>query len=247
MALRFRATPLRRSFARERLITEYWYLCRRAARRFMRRGLDRSDLEQTGALGLIKAADRYDPNQRAPFEAYAWLLIVGELMHYVRDSERPLRAPRTVRELERRWSSAERDLWTLFGREPREHEVIQLLGSTTRDAEEVRRYRASSRVLSFEILQAAEHRGAPGAFDDLIDRLTVAGLLRSLSPLQRQIVVAIHLEGVSVVELSTRLGYSRRHVTRLHRAAMESLRRASGVAARSGDERITDVPISDRR
>jgi RNA polymerase sigma factor (sigma-70 family) len=73
VALWFRATPLRR----ERIVAQYWYLCRRAARRFMRRGLDSADLEQVGAIGLIKAADRYDPLQKAPFEAYAWLLIVG--------------------------------------------------------------------------------------------------------------------------------------------------------------------------
>ena len=34
----------------------------------------------------------------------------------------------------------------------------------------------------------------------------------------------IHLEGASVVEVARRLGYSRRHVTRLHRAAIERLR-----------------------
>ena len=104
MALQFRATPLRRPVPRERLVAEYRYLCRRAARRFMRRGLDRADLEQVGAIGLLKAVDRYDPAHRAPFEAYAWLLIAGELMHYVRDCERVLRAPRGVRELARRWS-----------------------------------------------------------------------------------------------------------------------------------------------
>ena len=77
MALRFRATPLRRLLERDRFVAEYWYLCRRAARRFKRRGLDPADLEQVGAIGLIKAVDRYDPEQRAPFEAYAWLLIIG--------------------------------------------------------------------------------------------------------------------------------------------------------------------------
>jgi RNA polymerase sigma factor (sigma-70 family) len=128
VALRFRTTPFRRLVPiarsacpspspapqtpvdRDGTVVAYWYLCRRAARRFMRRGLDRADLEQVAAIGLIKAIDRYDRTQSAPFEAYAWLLVVGELMHYVRDSERFLRAPRGVRELERRWSAAARAL-----------------------------------------------------------------------------------------------------------------------------------------
>ena len=60
MALQFRATPLRRLVQRDRLVAEYRYLCRRAARRFMRRGLESADLEQVGAIGLLKAIDRYE-------------------------------------------------------------------------------------------------------------------------------------------------------------------------------------------
>src|SRR5580692_2584195 len=228
VALCFRATSL----LRERLVAEYWYLCRRAARRFMRRGLDRGDLEQVGAIGLIKAADRYDPLQRAPFEAYAWLLIVGELMHYVRDSERVLRAPRGVRDLERRWSSAEWELWRLLGREPRESDVAQLIGATPAEVREIRAYRASSRVISLEVLRDAEWRIAPYGIEDVLDRLTVEKILAGLSPLERQIVRSIHLDGITVVELAARLGYSRRHVTRLHRTAMERLRRVLPRGAR---------------
>ncbi|HZY96628.1 MAG TPA: sigma-70 family RNA polymerase sigma factor [Candidatus Cybelea sp.] len=222
MALCFRATSL----LRERLVAEYWYLCRRAARRFMRRGLDRADLEQVGAIGLLKAVDRYDPFQRAPFEAYAWLLIVGELMHYVRDSERFLRAPRGVRDLERRWTAAERELWTLLGRQPTESDVARLVNATRDDVREIRAYRASNRVLSFELLRDAERRIPPYGIDDVLDRMTVEKILAGLSPLERQIVRSIHLDGVTVVELAARLGYSRRHVTRLHRSAIERLKSA---------------------
>lgn len=228
MALCLRATPSRE---RERVVVEYWYLCRRAARRFMRRGLDPADLEQIGAIGLIKAADRFDPRQSAPFEAYAWVLVVGELMHYVRDSERVLRAPRGVRDAERRWSAAERQLWSVLGREPCESDVAKEIGATPAEVREVREYRASSRVLSFDALRGPDPRGTPRAIDELLDRITVEEMLASLRPLERQIVCAIDLEEMSVVEVARRLGYSRRHVTRLHRAALEQLKRARCAAA----------------
>ena len=191
MALRFRATPLRRPIERDRFIAKYWYLCRRAARRFVRRGLDRADLEQVGAIGLIKAADRYDPGQRAPFEAYAWLLIVGELMHYVRDSERFLRAPRGVRDLERRWNAAERELSARLGRLPSESDVASFVAATPAQAREIRAYRASSRMISFELLKGREDRVPPGGIDDLLDRLTVERMLLVLPPLERRIIEAI--------------------------------------------------------
>ncbi len=246
VALRFRTTsctrlvPLaRRAYGessttpsvlvdRERTVVEHWYLCRRAARRFMRRGLDRADLEQVAAIGLIKAVDRYDHAQSAPFEAYAWLLVVGELMHYVRDSERVLRAPRGVRELERRWAAAESELWPRLGREPQESDIAEVVGATPRQIREIRAYRASNHVISFEVLGGSEQqRIPPYGIDDVLDRLTLERTLAVLSPLERRIVRSIHLDGLAVVEVARRLGYSRRHVTRLHRAAIERLKRSS--------------------
>lgn len=105
-------------------------------------------MEQVAAIGLIKAADRFDARQGAPFEAYAWTLILGELMHYVRDCERPVRAPRRIRELERRWNHAERDLWGELNREPLDAEVAARLRLSKREEAEIARYRAYGAVIS---------------------------------------------------------------------------------------------------
>jgi RNA polymerase sigma-B factor len=209
---------------RERVILEHWYLCRRAARRFLRPGLDRCDLEQVAAIGLIKASDRYDSSHATPFEAYAWVLILGELMHYVRDGERLLRAPRRIRDLERRWLGAERELRGLLRRDPREAEVAQFMKLSATEQRDVREYRASNRVISFDALPVAEHRAGPESFDEVLDKMTVDRALSTLTPLERRIVAGIHLEGIPVVEMAKRLGYSRRHLTRLHRGAISRLR-----------------------
>ena len=227
MTLCWPATPLQR----DSLVAHYWYLCRRAARRFMRRGLDRGDLEQIAAIGLLKAIDRYDPSEPAPFEAYAWLMILGELMHWVRDGERLLRAPRAIRELERRWSRAERRVCMTLEHGPTEEEVARQIGATPDQIKEVRAFRASNRVLSFELLNEQDPRISSYDIDDVLDRLTVERILAGLSPLEQRIVRAIHLDGVTVVELAARLGYSRRHMTRLHRCALERLKRTCGARA----------------
>jgi RNA polymerase sigma-B factor len=219
-----RWTTHRRSEDRDAAIAEHRYLCRRAARRFLRPSIDRSDLEQVAAIGLIKAVDRYDKGQSTPFEAYAWLLIIGELMHHVRDGERLLRAPRRIRDLERRWVAAERELWTLLGREPRDGDVAQYINATPTEQREVRDYRVSGRVTSFEALPVAAVHGDLDDFDTVLDGMTLERMLATLTPLEAQIVRSIHLEGTTIVELARRLGYSRRHVTRLHRGAMCRLR-----------------------
>ncbi|MBV9333841.1 MAG: sigma-70 family RNA polymerase sigma factor [Candidatus Eremiobacteraeota bacterium] len=189
MALRCGATR-RRLIPRERLVAKYWYLCCRAARRFRRSGLERGDLEQVGAIGLIKAVDRYR-SRGAPFEAFASLLVCGEMMHYVRD-----------------------------------------------------RGRACAPTLPLEVVAGSECAHQMGGIDDLLDRLTVEAMLRPLAPLERCIVIAIHLECRTVVEVAARLGYSRRHVTRLHRSALQRLRVQCEVGAPSAAEARRNVPLS---
>jgi RNA polymerase sigma-B factor len=207
---------------RDRVISEHRYLCVRAARKFVRPGLDRADLEQTAALGLIKAVDRYDASQETPFEGYAWLLVLGELMHHVRDGERLLRAPRRVRELDRRWVSAERELWSLLGREPRESDVACFINASNADRREVRDYRASGTLVSMEKLDAKRSREAEEEIDVVLRRMTIDAAMDRLAPIERDILRAVYFGGESLAEVAARLGYSRRHLTRLHRRALRS-------------------------
>ena len=189
----------------------------------MRVGMDRRDLEQVAAIGLIKAADRFDAAAGTPFEAYAWVFILGELMHYVRDTERLLRVPRRLRELERRWLAAERELWMLLGREPNEAEIASLTGADAEQQRDIKRFRDTSSVLSVDSLRPYEQRALSYTIDNQLDKLVIEGALAHLSPLEREIVVEIYEKDTPLSELARRLGYSRRHITRLHRSALEKL------------------------
>ncbi len=80
--------------ARRRLIELHLPLVRALAHRFAYRGEQLDDLAQVGAVGLIKAVDRYDLARGSSFTAYAVPTIVGEIRRHLRDSAQPLRLPR---------------------------------------------------------------------------------------------------------------------------------------------------------
>ena len=84
----------RDSDAREQLIELHLPLVRAIARRFASRGEQFEDLAQVGAVGLIKAIDRYDPARGSSLTAYAVPTIVGEIRRHLRDSTQLLRLPR---------------------------------------------------------------------------------------------------------------------------------------------------------
>jgi len=209
---------------RERTIHQFRYLCARGARKFMRDGVDRRDLEQVAAIGLIKATDRFDPSIGTQFEAYAWMLVLGELMHYVRDSERVVRAPRRMRELERRCGIAERELWARLGREPKPSELAQRLGVSQYEFREMMRYRDESIPLSVDALRPYEHLALSYTIDSQLDHVLIESGLELLSVLEREILREIYENDTPVGEIAKRLGYSRRHITRLHRAALRKMR-----------------------
>lgn len=217
---------------RERRITEYRYLCDRAARRFLRVGLDRADLEQVAAIGLIKAADRYDARGETPFEAYAWLMIVGELGHHVRDHEHLIRPPRRLRSLERRRSAAWERLSARLRREPRAAELAEAIGTDRSTIAELDRFRARAQTLSLDDRRDGDVSVLLG--DDaplaLEDRLALGIGLGSLSALERRIVAGLYWLELSRTELGRRIGLPARTIARIERGALEHLRRVLPVA-----------------
>jgi RNA polymerase sigma-B factor len=87
--------------ARARLIEEHLPLVATLARRFDHRGESLEDLVQVGALGLIKAVDRFEPERGVRLEAFAAPTIAGEIQRHLRDRTWPLTVPRRLRETSR--------------------------------------------------------------------------------------------------------------------------------------------------
>lgn len=75
------------------------------------------DLEQIGHIGLIKAIERFEPDQGKAFSSFAVPYIEGEIRHYLRDHWGTVKVPRRtieavskVKRLRRRLRNAGRDL-----------------------------------------------------------------------------------------------------------------------------------------
>lgn len=208
---------------RDDIVHRYQYLCRRGARKYSRAVDDRADFEQTAAVGLIKAVDRYKEETGTPFEAFAWIMIQGELSHYVRDAERMVRPPRRLLALERRWRDATEQLRADLGRDPTDLETTAYLQIDDVTMLELSEYRRRARIESLDALPVDAAASAYYTIDDEDDRITVEGALSTLTPLERSVVLETVGSDRSVAEIARRLGYSARHISRIRRAAIEKL------------------------
>ncbi|MDQ6826788.1 MAG: sigma-70 family RNA polymerase sigma factor [Candidatus Eremiobacteraeota bacterium] len=213
---------------RERVIASYEYLCARAAKKFVRCAAEREDLQQVATIGLIKACDKFDATRKTPFEAYAWLFIVGELMHYVRDHERIVRPPRRLRELEPKWLETQDELTLRLGRQPNICEVAQALSVDAVTVQEVIRCRETTFPGSLDGVQnllPATHASVQCGNDAQVDRLLIETALRALNSIERAVILALYGQGYNQSELASRLGYSQRQISRLHKAALSKMSR----------------------
>src|SRR5512133_1526854 len=109
--------------ARARQIEAYLPLVRSLARRFAHRGERLDDLVQVGAIGLIKAVDRFDPARGVDLAAYATPTILGEIRRHLRDRAALVRVPRREQEASARVRARRRELTGRLQRDPTSSEL----------------------------------------------------------------------------------------------------------------------------
>lgn len=225
---------------REALILEHMPLVHALARRYANRGEPLEDLEQAGAIGLIKAVDRFDRNRPESFRAFAATTILGEIRRHFRDKTWTVRVPRGLKDDYARVAAAVNTLTPRLGRAPRVPEIAEFSGLDDERVLEALDAHAAYRPKSLsESPPDAEDDAAPVDIADeetgyeLVDGRDA--LRRGLSVLPPRERVILHLrfeEGMIQSEIGEVMGISQMHVSRLISRALETLRR---VADDAGD------------
>ena len=146
--------------AREQLIERYMSLVRSLARRYAYRGEQLDDLVQIGAIGLIKAIDRFDVDRGVELTTYATPNIIGEIKRHFRDRGWAVRVPRGLQELNVQLSRIVEQLTVQLARSPTIPELAKAAGV---EEEEVLEALESGRAYTSLSLSVGGVRGRRGA------------------------------------------------------------------------------------
>ena len=93
--------------------------------RFTGRGVEYDDLVQIGALGLMKAVERFNPELNVKFSTYAVPLIIGEIKQYFR-TDGLIKVSRGEKELAQKVMRARTQFIAEKGKEPTLAELAEL-------------------------------------------------------------------------------------------------------------------------
>jgi RNA polymerase sigma-B factor len=220
--------------AREQLIEQYMSLVRSLARRYSYRGEQLDDLVQIGAIGLIKAIDRFDLERGVELTTYATPNIIGEIKRHFRDKGWSVRVPRGLQELNVQLSRLIEEQTVELGRSPTIPELAKAAGA---EEEEVLEALESGRAYSSVSLSAAASPDEDGDLDPLEslgaeepqyavseDRAVLAPGFRVLDERERKILHLRFFKGLTQSQIAQQVGISQMHVSRLIRRALEKIR-----------------------
>ena len=152
------------------------------------------DLVQVAQLGIVKAADRFDPAFGVEFRTFAALTARGELRRHYRDATWSIRVPRRLQELRYEIRAAVDVLQERHGRAPSTADIATYLLVTPDDVIDALCADSNFRAKSLDDLQEASGHEVPdpsvSSFDD-VESSDAFGQLVSKLPERLQRVVTM--------------------------------------------------------
>jgi RNA polymerase sigma-32 factor len=239
--------------ALHRLITAYMRLAISMASKFRRYGAPMNDLIQEASLGLMKAADKFDPDRGVRFSTYAVWWIKASIQDYVMRNWSMVRTGSTSSQkalffnLRRVQAKLEREA-SQRGEVLDQHQLRQMVaaevGVPVHDVE-MMEGRLSGSDFSLNAAQSSDEDGrewidaleddgvqaaeaVEGAHDTSRLRDWLISALQGLNARERYIVAERKLreEGRTLESLGEELGLSKERVRQLEAAAFAKMRRS---------------------
>ncbi len=227
------------SDARARMINANLRLVVKIAQEYMGRGMGLEDLIGEGNVGLIRAAEEFQPGFGARFCTYAVFWIKQSINNALSNSVPMIRLPSHMLGLMARWRKAEQVLEGESERKPSFQEVASALGLTeiqkmlVRKAQQSRQVQLESTVARDEggwsVGEKCDPYGpADRAVESLDDQYLVRSRMESLDGRERIILTLRYgLENetpLSLQDISDRLGVTREWVRIIELNAFRKLR-----------------------
>jgi len=213
--------------AKETLLQQNMRLVYSIARRFYDRGCEKEDLHQIGAIGLLKAIEKFDTAYQVCFSTYAVPLILGEIRRFLRD-DGPLKVSRSTKHIASEAARITEEIQKQQGRLPGILEIAALLKCSPEEIE-----RAQEATMPPESFSAVMRDGNQSLEDclpdkhsenELLDRLDLKAAVQDLTLREQTIIIMRYFQDKTQSEIAKKLGISQVQVSRLEKKILTNFR-----------------------
>ena len=219
---------------RNKLVEDHLYMIDILIRKYLGKGVEYDDLYQVGALALVNAADRYDPDKGFEFRTFATPTILGEIKKYFRDKEWSLSVPRRQKEAAVKIREAEDRILTEKGRAATIEELAEATGYSEEQILQAMDSAKAYGTFSLDSAYETEDEGSAlekfiGFEDSGFERIEIAEIvtkvLNSMSDTNRYIFRQRFMENRSQAEIAKELGVSQMTISRAEKAITERFKK----------------------
>ncbi len=216
------------------IVLQYAPLVKRIAHHLLLRmpsSVQVDDLVQSGMIGLLEAARKYDLSKGASFETYAGIRIRGAMLDEIRKGDW---APRSVHRKSREVADAIRSVEMRTGTDARDQDVAAELGISLEDYHAILQDSSGSRLFSIDDMLEGDDSliekvagEVPNPLEGLQNdafRGELAAAIATLPERERLVLALYYDEELNLKEIGQVLGVSESRVSQIHTQAALRLR-----------------------
>ena len=226
------------SEARDLLIRSNLRLVVNIARRYRRGSVELEDMIAEGNLGLIRAAEAFDPGMGTRFSTYAAYWIKQSIKRLIVNTAKPIRLPAYMNDLMVKWQRAAKELQEASNCEPTFEQIGEHLQLCPKKQAIVRKairiYNGAPSTGSWDDNQRIENLLIDDAICDpaqsLGQRDDINKVLRQVDSLTEREATVLRLrfglgeeEPLTLAEIGERLGFTRERVRQIEKEALREL------------------------
>ena len=217
--------------ARDEMINGNLRLVLSVVQKFTNRGENLDDLFQVGCIGLIKAIDNFDPNQKVRFSTYGVPMIIGEIRRHLRDNN-SVRVSRSMRDTAYKAMQAKEALINRNLREPTIEEISEEMGAKKEDV--VLALEAIVEPMSLyepvysdggDTIFVMDQVGDKNSESDWMDEIAIREAMKNLGDREKKILTLRFFVGKTQMEVAKEIGISQAQVSRLEKGALDWIKK----------------------